>query len=436
MQVSIESLEGLQRKLTVQVPSEKIATAIEQKLQKISKTVKMDGFRPGKVPAKVVKQAYGAQVRQEVIGEVIETSYRDALMQEKLRPAGMPEILPLSEADDKDGIAYTATFEVYPEITSIELASMQVEKPVATVSPEDLEKMISKLVEQRREWVEVERASSTGDQVICDFEGNIEGEAFKGGSSKDMAVEIGAGKMLKEFEDGLTGMSKGERKTIDVHFPEDYHGKDVAGKTAQFELSVSKVSEAKIPELNEELIKSFGVEDGDLETFKQDIKQNMEKELAQKLRTSLKNKVMAELISKNEVLAPKAMVDDEIKNLKAQMAQNMGQDSSKMDMNSFPDDLFQEEAAKRVKLGLLVGELIRIEGIQLDQGRLNTALQEMAASYEDPQQVIQYYTQNKEARANLEGMVLEDQVVDYILDKANVTEKVSSFDELMNHPSK
>ena len=168
----------------------------------------------------------------------------------------------------------------------------------------------------------------TGDQVMCDFEGNIDGEAFNGGSSKDMAVEIGAGKMLKEFEDGLTGMSKGEQKTIDVHFPEDYHGKDVAGKTAQFELSVSKVSEAKIPELNEELIKSFGVEDGNLETFKQDIKQNMEKELAQKLRTSLKNKVMAELLSKNDVLAPKAMVDDEIKNLKAQMAQNMGQDSS------------------------------------------------------------------------------------------------------------
>ena len=436
MQVSIESLEGLQRKLTVQVPSDRIANAIDQKLKKLSKTVKMDGFRPGKVPVSVVKQAYGAQIRQEVIGDVIESTYHESIVQEKLRPAGMPKILPVDEADDKEGIAYSAIFEVYPEIESVELASVEVEKTVADITAEDVDNMIKKLTEQRKEWVEVDRASADGDQVVCDFEGKIDGEVFAGGSGKDMAVEIGAGKMLKEFEAGLLGMSSGEEKTVEVNFPEDYHGKDVAGKTAQFTLKATRVSEARIPELNEELVKSFGVESGDVETFKQDIKENMEKELAQKIKVSLKNTVMASLLSKNEVLAPQALVAEEVKNLKKQMAQNMGQQAGKMDLDSLPDDLFQEEGAKRVQLGLLVGELIKLENIKLDPTRLDTTLQAMAASYEDPQQVIEYYTKNKEARVNLEGMVLEDQVVDFILSKARVSEKVSSFDELMNSQAK
>ncbi len=433
MQVSIESLEGLQRKLTIQVPSAKIATAIDQKLKKLSKTVKMDGFRPGKVPVSVVKQAYGAQIRQEVIGDVIESTYHEAIEQEKVRPAGMPEILPISDADDKDGIAYSATFEVYPEITSIELDSLEIEKPVADISEDDMDNMIKKLSEQRKEWNEVDRAAAEGDQVICNFNGKIDGEEFTGGSGKDMSVEIGSGQMLKEFEDGLSGMSKDEEKTIDVNFPEDYHGKDVAGKTAQFTLNVTKVSESSIPELDEELIKSFGVEDGNIESFKKDIKGNMEKELGQKIKTTLKNTVMAAFLEKNEVLAPKAMVADEINHLKQQMAQNMGQEAAKMDPSTFPDDLFEAEATKRVQLGLLVGELIKVEGIKLDKERFDSTLQEMAASYEQPQQVLEYYTSNKEARMGLEGMVLEDQVVDHILSKAKVSEKKTSFDELMNN---
>lgn len=433
MQVSIESLEGLQRKLTVQVPSEKIASAIDQKLKKLSKTVRMDGFRPGKVPVSVVKQAYGAQIRQEVIGDVIESTYHDAIVQEKLRPAGMPEIHPVDGDDDKDGITYSAVFEVYPEITSIELDSLEIEQTVADITDEDMDKMVSKLTEQRKEWQEVDAAAADGNQVVCDFEGTIDGETFSGGSGKDMSVEIGSGQMLKEFEDGLLGMSKGDEKTVDVNFPEDYHGKDVAGKTAQFALKVTKVSEGVVPELNEELIKSFGIEDGNLDTFRKDIRENMEKELGQKVKTTLKNTVMAALLDKNEVLAPKAMVAEEIKNLKAQMAQNMGQAADKMDTSNFPDDLFEAEGTKRVQLGLLVGELIRLEEIKLDPSRVESTLQEMSASYEQPQQVLEYYTKNKDARANLEAMVLEDQVVDHILAKAKVSEKKSSFDELMNN---
>ena len=433
MQVTTETLEGLKRKLTVQVPSETIETAVDKKLKQLSKTVKMDGFRPGKVPVSVVKQTYGGAVRQEVIGDVIEKTYHEALVQEKIKPAGMPQIDAVEDADDKDGFTYAATVEVYPEVESVELESIEIEKPVAEITEQDLDNMIDKLLQQRKEWKEVDRAAAKGDQVICDFDGKIDGEAFEGGSGKDMSVEIGAGKMLQEFEDGLLGMAKGEEKTVDVNFPDDYHGKDVAGKTAQFTLKVTKVSEAVVPELNEGLIKSFGVEDGDLETFKKDIRENMEKELAQKIKTNLKNAVMAGLLEKNEVLTPSALVADEINNLKQQMAQNMGQDPAKLDTSNFPDDLFEAEANKRVQLGLLVGELIKLEGIELDKERLESTLQEMASGYEDPKQVIEYYSKDKNARASLEGMVLEDQVVDLILQKAKVTEKSTSFDELLGN---
>ena len=435
MQVTIETLEGLERKMTVQVPADKIASAVEQKLKQVSKTVKLDGFRPGKVPVNVVKKMYGAQIRHEVMGDMIESSYRDAIIEQKVRPAGMPKIeaVEAEEGAEKDeSMTYSAVFEVYPEVESVEMDSIEIEKPAAEIADSDVDAMIDKLRGQRKEWVEVERAAVADDQVICDFEGKIDGEVFTGGSGKDMAVEIGAGKMLKEFEEGLLGMSKGDEKTVDVNFPEDYHGKDVAGKTAQFTLNVTKVSEPKLPEMDEELVKSFGVESGDVEAFKADVRGNMEKELSQKIKTHIKNTVMAGLLDKNEIIAPKAMVDEEIKNLKMQMAQNMGQDPAKMDTSAFPDDLFREEGSRRVQLGLLVGELIRIEKIKLDQAKLESTLQEMAATYEEPQQVLEYYTKNREAKASLEGLVLEDQVVEHILGKAKVTEKTVNFEDMMN----
>ena len=430
MQVSIETLEGLQRKMTVQLPVERLTAAVDKKLKEISKTVRLDGFRPGKVPVSVVKQKFGGQVRHEVMGDLIESSYREAIVQEKLRPAGMPQIS--TDDNDKDNMTYSAVFEVYPEIENVELAAIEVEKPVAEIGEEDIDNMIEKLREQRRTWAEVERAAASGDQVTCDFDGSIDGEAFAGGSGKDMAVEIGSGLMLKDFEDGLNGMAKGEEKTIDVAFPDDYHGKEVAGKTAQFVLKVSKVSESVMPELDEEMIKSFGIDSGNLDDFRKEVRGNMEKEVAQKVKSTIKNNVMTGLIANNEVIPPQALVGEEIRNLKYQMAQNMGQDPDKMDLNAFPDDLYREEAEKRVRLGLLVGEVIRIEKIELDKTRFDSALQDMAASYEEPQQVIEYYTRNKDARSSLEGLVLEDQVVDHILGKAKVSETSKTFEELMN----
>ncbi len=432
MQVSIETLEGLERRMTVQVPSDTVNMAVEKKLNDLRKTVKIDGFRPGKVPLKVVQQKFGGHVRQEVIGDVIESSYHEAIVQENVRPAGMPSIESIN-SEDKEDMSYTATFEIYPEIGEIKLETIKIEKPVVEIVDKDLEAVIEKLREQRKNWIEVSRTAGKGDQVLVDFEGRIDGELFEGGAGNDMAVEIGAGQMLPEFEAGLEGITSGGEKMVAVNFPDDYHGKEVAGKTAEFTLKATKVSEPELPDIDESFIKAFGVEDGDLEKFRQDVRANMNKEINQKLKSTVKNAVMTGLLEENTIIAPSALVAEEVKSLKMQAAQRMGQDMENFDSNNLPDDMFKEEASKRVRLGLLVGEVIKSEKIELDQSLLETTLVEMAASYEQPDQVRDYYRQNKEARSSLEGMVLEDQVVSHILDKAKVTEKQSSFEDIMNN---
>jgi trigger factor len=431
MQVSIESLEGLERKMTVQIPSDTFNQAVEKKLKDLTKTVRVDGFRPGKVPLKVVQQKYGGHVRQEVLGDVIESSYRDAITQENIRPAGMPSIESVN-SEGTEEVSYTAVFEIFPEVENLNLDSIEVEKIEASVVDTDFDAMVEKLREQRKEWVEVERTATSGDQVMVDFEGRINGELFEGGSGSAMAVEIGAGQMLPEFEAGLEGISVGEEKVIDVNFPEDYQGTDVAGKTAQFTLKATKVSEPKLPEVDAEFIKAFGIDNGDLEKFRTDVRNNMEKELEQRVKQTVKNAALEGLLAANDIIAPTAMVNEEIKSQKIQAARRMGQDPETFDVSKLPDEMFKEDARKRVQIGLLVGELIKNEKIELDNSRVETTLNELAASYEDPSQVTDYYRQNRDARASLENMVLEEQVVDYILDKATVTTKQSSFEEVMN----
>ena len=432
MQVSIESLEGLERRMTVQVSSDLVRSGVEEKLNELRKTIKIDGFRPGKVPLKVVQQKFGGHVRQEVIDDVIESSYREALVQENVRPAGIPSIETI-ESEDKDNMSYTAVFEIYPEIEEIKLDVIKVEKPVVEITDDDLETVIQKLREQRKNWSEVSRAAGKGDQVLVDFEGRIDSEIFEGGTGKEMAVEIGAGATLPEFEAGLEGISSGEEKVVMVNFPDDYHGKDVAGKTAEFSLRATRVSEGLLPEVDQEFARAYGIEDGDLEKLRVDVRTNMDKELSQKIKSNIKNAVMEGLLEKNKVIAPSALVAEEVKSLKQQSIQRMGQDPTTFDADSLPDDLFEREADKRVRLGLLVGEVIKRENITLDNSLFESTLTEMAASYEQPDQVIDFYRQNQEARKGLESMVLEDQLVSHILDKAKVTEKQSSFEEIMNN---
>jgi len=431
MQVSIETLDGLARRMTVQVPSERVSEAVEKKLKDLSKTVRIDGFRPGKVPLKVVQQKFVGHVRQEVIGDVIESSYQEALIQEKVRPAGMPSIDSVS-SEEKEDMSYTATFEVFPEVEKLVLDSIEIEKPLVEITDNDFDAMLQKLREQRKTWKETKAAAKKGYQVMVDFEGRIDGELFEGGAGKDMPVEIGAGQMLPEFESGLEGIKASEQKTVEVNFPEDYHGADVAGKTAEFTLKATKVSKPELPELDEEFAKGFGVEDGDLEKMRTDIRANMEKEKNDRLKASLKNSVMSGLLEHNVIIAPSAMVAEEVKSLRMQAAQRMGHDPESMDEAAFPDALFNEEAVRRVQLGLLVSEVIKKEEIELNQELVESTIEEMAVSYEQPDQVRDYYRQNQQARSGIEGMVLEDQVVTHILDNARVTEKEASFDDLMN----
>jgi trigger factor len=431
MQVSIETLEGLERRMTVQIPSERVTEAVEKKLKDLSKTVRIDGFRPGKVPLKVVQQKFGGPVRQEVIGDVIESSYQEALIQEKVRPAGMPSIESVS-SEEKEDVSYTATFEVYPEVEQLELASIEVEKSLVEVTDQDFEDMLQKLREQRKTWKETKAAAKQGHQVMVDFEGRIDGEIFEGGAGKDMAVEIGAGQMLPEFEAGLEGIKAGEEKVVEVNFPEAYHGKDVAGKTAEFTLKATSVSKPELPELDDEFAKGFGIEDGDLDKMRSDIRANMEKEKNDRLKQDLKNKVMSGLLENNSIIAPSALVAEEVRSLRTQAMQRMGQESSAMDENSLPDQLFSEEATRRVQLGLLIAEVIRQEKIEIDQSLVDSTIEEMAVAYEQPDQVRDYYRQNQQARSGLESMVLEDQVVAHILEKAKVAEKEASFEDLMN----
>lgn len=431
MQVSIETLEGLERKMTVQIPSERVTEAVEKKLKDLSKTLRIDGFRPGKVPLRVVQQKFGGHVRQEVIGDVIETSYQEALIQENVRPSGMPSIGAV-KAEEKEEMSYTATFEVYPEVENLDLAAIEVEKPVVEITDQDFDAMLEKLREQRKSWKESKSAARKGYQVLVDFEGQIDGEAFEGGAGKDMAVEIGAGKMMAEFEAGLEGMKAGEENRVEVNFPQDYHGKEVAGKKAVFTLKATKVSKPVLPELDEEFAKGYGIEDGDLDKLRSDVRANMNKERSDRLKSHIKNLVMDGLLKHNKIIAPTALVDQEIKTLREQSAQRMGQDPESMDESKLPKEIFISEATKRVQLGLLVGEVIQQEKIELDHSLVESTIEDMAIAYEQSDQVRDYYRQNREARSGLESMVLEDQVVTHILSKAQVTEKEASFEDLMN----
>ncbi len=432
MQVSIETLEGLKRRMTVQIPSERITEAVGKKLKDLSKTVLIDGFRPGKVPMKVVQQKFGAHVRQEVIGDVIESSYHEALIQQKMRPAGMPSIDSVSN-EEKQDMSYSATFEVYPELEKLELEAIEVEKPLVDINDADFDAMIQKLREQRKTWKKSKGAAKKGFQVMVDFEGSIDGELFEGGVGKDMPIEIGAGQMLPEFEAGLEGIKAGEEKLVEVNFPEDYHGEDVAGKKAEFRLKATQVSKPKLPEVDEEFARGFGVEDGDIDKMRDDIRANMEREKSDRLKLNLKNRVMGGLLEHNAIIAPSALVSEEIKSLRTQAAQRMGRDPESADETTLPDELFAQEATRRVQLGLLVSEVIQKENVELDQSLVDSTIEEMAVSYEQPEQVRDYYRQNRQARSGIESMVLEGQVVDHIMGKARVTEKQGSFEDLMNN---
>lgn len=427
MQVSVESTGTLERRMEVQVPAERIEKAVDERLQKLSRTVRLKGFRPGKVPVKVVRQQFGQQVRQEVLGDVVQSSFAEAVEQEKLTPAGGPRIEPinLGEGDLK----YRAVFEVVPQIELAEIAKLDVEKPTAEVTTADVDAMIQNLREQRSTYSAVDRESRDTDQVTVDFEGKVDGELFEGGQGENVPIVVGGGRMLPDFEAGLRGVRAGEQKTIEITFPENYGNQTLAGRKAEFALTIKSVEERQLPELDEEFAKSYGVDEGGVDRLRQEVEENMKRELGDAVRARLKKQVMDGLVAANPIELPKTMIDTQIRDMQLDAGRRMGaRDVSQLP----PPDAFQDAARRRVALTLLVGEVIKQGDLKVDQRQVQTRIEDLVQQYPNPGEVLQQIRGNPQIRRQVEASVLEDQVVDWIVERARITEKPATFKELMN----
>lgn len=427
MQVSLETTEGLGRKMTVEVPAEKITTVTEERLKNMCRQAKISGFRPGKVPMRVIRQRFGKQVFNEVVTNTMQSSYQEAVMQEKLRPAGSPQIEPLNLKEDQD-LKYIATFEVYPEIELADSSEFEIEIAEVEIKDADINDMIEKLRKQKNEWEEIERAAKQEDRITMDFKGSIDGDFFDGGSQDDFATVLGSNNLLPDFEQQLEGVKAGDEKTFNVTFPEDYMQKDLANKEAKFDISVKKVEQGIMPEINEEFVKGFGIEDGKLDTLKEQITNNMQSELEQRKKIFHKDQVMQKLFEANKFDVPNALISQEIKALRQQSMQNM----KLKDESMLPDSLFEEEAKRRILIGLTVGEIAQKHDIKVDQEKVNQQLNLIATSYGQPEEVIQYYRSNQQAMANIEVMVVEEQVVDWVVEQSKNVTKTFTFDEFVN----
>lgn len=426
MQVSVESTGGLERKMTIQVPADEIESAVSRKLADLTSKVRIDGFRPGKVPLKVVKQHYDRHVRQQVLEEVIQKSLNEAMVEKNIRMAGSaPRIEPVNMKPGET-FEFCATFEIYPEIALSSLEGSEVEKQVAEVEDKDVDKLLEKLQVQRVTWNQVEREAAEEDQLLIDFEGRIDGETFDGGSAKDTPLVLGSNTMVEGFEQQLLGAKAGETRTVEVTFPENYANQEVAGKQASFEVLIKTVSEPHLPELNADFVKSFGVASGDLEDLKRDIRTNMERELEDKIRSNLKNKVFDILLDKNDIEIPKALVDEDIKVL----AQRYTLDLEGTLTEEVYEKL-QEIARQRVKIGLLVAEVVQANKLEPSSEKIDEILNREASSYDDPEQLIQTYRQNEQMMKSIASLALEEQVIDTLLQQMTVKEIPVTFDEMM-----
>ena len=431
MQVSIETTSGLERRLTVGVPAAEVDSEVQKRLQQAAKNIRINGFRKGKVPMKVVKQRYGDGVRQEVLGDVINRSFYEAVRKEDVKPAGQPSIEPKQFEEGKD-LEYVATFEVYPSVELGDFSKIEVTRYKADVTAEDVDKMIDVLREHQASWKEVDRAAQDGDQVNIDFVGTRDGEAFEGGSAEGQNLVLGSGSMIPGFEDGLVGLKAGDEKTLELTFPEDYQAEELRGAAVEFKVTVNSVSEKELPELDKDFYAKFGVEKGGKPQFRKEVKANMARELKNAIKAKTKNQVMDALLETHKPDLPKALVSSEIETLRQQMMQRFGGQQQNFDVKSLlPDTMFQEDAERRVALGLVVGEIVKENQIKVDADRVREMVEELASTYEEPEAVVNYYYENRQLLSSVESAALEDQVVDFILDKAKVTDESSSYDDIV-----
>lgn len=433
MRVSVETTSGLERRLTVGVPADQIDTAVDKRLQEAARNVRLPGFRPGKVPMRVMKQRFGAGVRQEVLGEVISRSFQEAVMSENLRPAGQPSI-EARKMDAGQDVEYTATFEVFPAVEVNSLEDLAIEKPMAEVSDADIDDIVEVFRKQQGQLVSAERAAKEGDTVIIDFEGFRDGEVFEGGSGEGTSLELGSGRMIPGFEDGLIGASAGEEKRLKLTFPEDYQKEDLAGADVEFKVSVSEVQELELAAVDAALFAQYGLEEGTEDDFRAEVKQNMERELRNAVEASVKTQVMdAVLAAHQELELPASLIAQEVNAMRQQMFQQFGGAApQEMDLASIlPDEMFAEQAERRVKLGLVMAEMISQSELTAEPAKVREAIEDIASTYQDPEEVINWYYSENEQLAGIESRVLEDAVVDKLLSEAAIAEIECSYQDAL-----
>lgn len=435
MQVTSEAVSGIARRLNVSVPTSRVNEQFEARLKRTAKTAKINGFRPGKVPLNVVRREYGAGIYQEVVNDVIRDTVFEAIQQEKINAVGMPNIDKVENKED--ALVYEATVEIYPEVEVKAFDALEVERKSSEVNDKDVDQMIENLQKQRAAWAETKGMAKKDMQVTFDFEGTVDGEKFEGGTAEDFKLVLGSGRMIPGFEDGIVGMKKGEEKVIDVTFPEDYQAENLAGKAAQFKITVKLVEKQKLPEIDAEFLKIFGLtEEEGVEKLKADVRKNMDREVKNGLRNQVKSATFDALVAANEVEVPESMLAQEIDRQRQQMIQQFtqqfgAQGAQAFDSSMLPDDLFKEQAEKAVKLGVLVSKVLADSKIEVDPVRVEAYINDMASSYEDPTEVIEYFKNDKQQRAQIEAVVLEDQIVDHILASAKVTDTAVSYEELL-----
>jgi len=430
MQVVVESVSALERRLKISVPSSRVEQSVNNRLNQTARTIRIDGFRPGKVPLSMVKKRFGDSIRAEALEDIIRDSYVAAIESQQLRVASYPSIEPFNTPQGQD-FEFVAVVEVYPEITIADFAGLNITRPNASVSDADVDEMIANLRRQRATWSESTEAAADQDRIVIDFEGSVGGEAFAGNSAKDFNLVLGSGRMIPGFEDQLVGVKAGENKTITVTFPADYQAENLAGKEAEFKIAVHKVSKPVLPELDATFLEQFGVKDGNVEQFRSDVRKNMERELRNGIRSKVKSVVFDALLAANPIDLPKALVAEEVNRQRQQAIQQFGGNANAIKPEMLPDELFAEAARRSVALGLLLAEVIAANQLKSDQDRVRALIDEIAQSYEQPEEVAQWYYGNKEQLQQMEAVVLEDQIVDLILAKAQVTDSEVSYNEIL-----
>ncbi|WP_299788050.1 trigger factor [uncultured Shewanella sp.] len=428
MQVSVETTQGLERRLTISVPAEQIEKAVNDSLKNEAKRARIPGFRPGKVPVSVINKRYGKAIRQDITGEVMQRNFVEAIIAEKLNPAGAPTFV--AGETDAENFNFVATFEIYPEVELKGLEAITVEQPTSEVTDADVDTMIETLRKQHATFEAVEREAAVGDKAKINFVGSIDGEEFEGGKAEDFELELGSGRMIPGFESGVEGHKAGEEFDIEVTFPEDYHAENLKGKVANFVITLKEVLAANLPEVNDEFAKLFGVTEGGLEALKAEIRKNMGRELEQALKANVKEQVLNGLLEQNDIELPKPLIEGEVEVLRKQAMQRFGDQAA--NMPELPADLFTEQAERRVKVGLLLGEVIKTNELKAEDDRVQALIASMASAYEDPSEVIAYYNGNEEMMQNMRNVALEEQAVEALLKTAKLTEKPVNFEEFMN----